>query len=136
MCEEKLFGVYYYDIYKLFYFLLCGFDDCFFVLYFCYVDFDVEFLVEYIDFDILVMFDVVGVYFVVIKDKCNVFVIGYFEYDVYILYGEYVCDLGEGFNFVIFVNYYFNDNLDNKFCVSWCSYGYLLFVNWFNYCVY
>ncbi|MCX9563965.1 homoserine O-succinyltransferase, partial [Vibrio cholerae] len=134
--EEKLSGVYYHDIHKPFHPLLRGFDDRFLAPHSRYADFDAEFLAEHTDLDILATSDVAGVYLAATKDKRNVFVTGHPEYDAYTLHGEYVRDLGEGLNPAIPVNYYPNDNPDNKPCASWRSHGHLLFANWLNYCVY
>ncbi|TQQ37076.1 homoserine O-succinyltransferase [Vibrio cholerae] len=134
--EEKLSGVYYHDIHKPFHPLLRGFDDRFLAPHSRYADFDAEFLAEHTDLDILATSDVAGVYLAATKDKRNVFVTGHPEYDAYTLHGEYVRDLGEGLSPAIPVNYYPNDNPDNKPCASWRSHGHLLFSNWLNYCVY
>lgn len=134
--EEKLSGVYYHDIHKPFHPLLRGFDDRFLAPHSRYADFDAEFLAEHTDLDILATSDVAGVYLAATKDKRNVFVTGHPEYDAHTLHGEYVRDLGEGLNPAIPVNYYPNDNPDNKPCASWRSHGHLLFANWLNYCVY
>lgn len=61
---------------------MCGFDDLFLVLYLCYVDFLAVLICDYIDLEILVEMEEGDVYLFVSKDKCIVFVMGYFEYDV------------------------------------------------------
>ncbi|QIL86423.1 homoserine O-succinyltransferase [Vibrio sp. HDW18] len=134
--EEKLSGVYYHTTHQPFHSLLRGFDDVFLAPHSRYADFAADYLAEHTDLDILASSDVAGVYLAATKDKRNVFVTGHPEYDALTLHHEYVRDLGAGLNPALPINYYPNDNPDNKPCASWRSHGHLLFANWLNYCVY
>ncbi|WP_277207554.1 homoserine O-acetyltransferase MetA [Vibrio misgurnus] len=134
--EEKLSGVYYHTTHQPFHSLLRGFDDCFLAPHSRYADFAADYLAQHTDLDILASSDVAGVYLAATKDKRNVFVTGHPEYDALTLHHEYVRDLGAGLSPALPINYYPNDNPDNKPCASWRSHGHLLFANWLNYCVY
>ena len=134
--KEKLSGVYHHQIHHPYHPILRGFDDSFLAPHSRYADFTAEYLEQHTDLDILATSDVAGVYLAATKDKRNVFVTGHPEYDSFTLHNEYVRDLGEGMEPAIPVNYYPNNNPDNKPIASWRSHGHLLFANWLNYCVY
>ncbi|WP_333913399.1 homoserine O-acetyltransferase MetA [Vibrio coralliirubri] len=134
--KEKLSGVYNHDIHNPYHPILRGFDDTFLAPHSRYADFSQEYLAEHTDLDVLATSDVAGVYLAATKDKRNVFVTGHPEYDSHTLHNEYIRDLGEGMEPVIPINYYPNNNPDNKPVASWRSHGHLLFSNWLNYCVY
>lgn len=134
--KEKLSGVYHHKLHQEFHPILRGFDDTFLAPHSRYADFSPEYLSEHTDLDILASSDDAGVYLAATKDKRNVFVTGHPEYDAFTLHHEYVRDLSEGMEPVIPINYYPNDNPDNKPNASWRSHGHLLFSNWLNYCVY
>ena len=134
--KEKLSGVYNHEIHNPYHPILRGFDDTFLAPHSRYADFSQEYLAEHTDLDVLATSDVAGVYLAATKDKRNVFVTGHPEYDSHTLHNEYIRDLGEGMEPVIPINYYPNNNPDNKPVASWRSHGHLLFSNWLNYCVY
>lgn len=134
--KEKLSGVYHHQIHQPYHPVLRGFDDTFLAPHSRYADFSPEYLAEHTDLDVLATSDVAGVYLAATKDKRNVFVTGHPEYDAFTLHNEYIRDLGEGMEPAIPVNYYPNNNPDNKPVASWRSHGHLLFSNWLNYCVY
>nr|WP_237721163.1 homoserine O-succinyltransferase [Vibrio fluvialis] len=134
--DEKLSGVYHHENLQPYHPLTRGFDDTFLAPHSRYADFEPGFLETHTDLDILATSDVAGVYLASTKDKRNVFVTGHPEYDSLTLHHEYIRDLGEGLEPAIPVNYYLNDDPDNKPRASWRSHGHLLFANWLNYCVY
>ncbi|MCG3723853.1 homoserine O-succinyltransferase [Vibrio cincinnatiensis] len=134
--DEKLSGVYHHDIHQPFHPLLRGFDDTFLAPHSRYADFEADYLAQHTNLDLLATSEVAGVYLASTKDKRHVFVTGHPEYDAHTLHQEYIRDLAEGQQPPIPVNYYPNDNPDNKPRASWRSHGHLLFSNWLNYCVY
>lgn len=134
--EEKLSGVYNHNVVSEFHPVVRGFDDSFLAPHSRHADFSADFLSEHTDLDILATSDDAGVYLAATKDKRHVFVTGHPEYDANTLHNEYVRDLAEGLDPAIPVNYYPNDNPDNRPIASWRSHGHLLFANWLNYCVY
>lgn len=134
--QEKLSGVYHHQNLAPFHPLLRGFDDYFLAPHSRYADFDTGYLEQNTDLDILAASDCAGVYLASTKDKRHVFVTGHPEYDALTLHQEYLRDLSEGLEPNVPLNYYPNDNPDNRPCASWRSHGHLLFANWLNYCVY
>lgn len=134
--SEKLSGVYYHDALDCHHPLLRGFDDTFLAPHSRYADFSSDYLTEHTDLDILATSEQAGVYLASTKDKRNVFVTGHPEYESHTLHNEYVRDLGEGMEPIVPVNYYPDNNPENKPRASWRSHGHLLFSNWLNYCVY
>ncbi|MCG7498490.1 homoserine O-succinyltransferase [Vibrio sp. Of7-15] len=134
--SEKLSGVYYHDALDCHHPLLRGFDDTFLAPHSRYADFSSDYLTEHTDLDILATSEQAGVYLASTKDKRNVFVTGHPEYESHTLHNEYVRDLGEGMEPIVPVNYYPDNNPENKPRATWRSHGHLLFSNWLNYCVY
>lgn len=134
--KEKLSGVYQHDVINEFDPIVRGFDDSFLAPHSRYADFSPEYLTEHTDLDLLATSSDAGVYLAATKDKRHVFVTGHPEYDAHTLHNEYIRDLAEGMDPTIPLNYYPNDNPDNKPIASWRSHGHLLFANWLNYCVY
>ncbi|MBD1577223.1 MULTISPECIES: homoserine O-acetyltransferase MetA [Vibrio] len=134
--KEKLSGVYQHDVINEFHPIVRGFDDSFLAPHSRYADFSPDYLSEHTDLDLLATSADAGVYLASTKDKRHVFVTGHPEYDAQTLHTEYSRDLAEGMDPAIPLNYYPNDNPDNKPIASWRSHGHLLFANWLNYCVY
>lgn len=134
--SEKLSGVYHHDALDCHHPILRGFDDTFLAPHSRYADFSADYLTKHTDLDILATSEQAGVYLASTKDKRNVFVTGHPEYESHTLHNEYARDLSEGMEPAIPVNYYPEDNPENKPRASWRSHGHLLFLNWLNYCVY
>lgn len=134
--SEKLSGVYHHDTLDCHHPILRGFDDTFLAPHSRYADFSADYLTKHTDLDILATSEQAGVYLASTKDKRNVFVTGHPEYESHTLHNEYARDLSEGMEPAIPVNYYPEDNPENKPRASWRSHGHLLFLNWLNYCVY
>lgn len=134
--KEKLSGVYQHEIHDLHHPVLRGFDDTFLAPHSRYADFSAEYLRTHTDLDILATSDTAGVYLAATPNKRHIFVTGHPEYDALTLHHEYTRDLAEGLQPVLPVNYYPENNPDNKPTASWRSHGHLLFSNWLNYCVY
>ncbi len=134
--KVKLSGVYYHQIEHPYHSLLRGFDDSFVAPHSRYADFPVDFIAENTDLDILATSEKAGVYLAATKDKRHVFVTGHPEYDATTLHNEYVRDVGEGLEPDMPINYYPDNNVENKPRATWRSHGHLLFSNWLNYCVY
>lgn len=94
--DEKFLGVFKYKVNDLNNELLRGFDFFFYVLYFCYGYINILLYNSVDGFSVVVEFDDVGVYIVVLEDKCMVFVMGYLEYDLDIFKDEYFWDIVVG----------------------------------------
>lgn len=66
----------------------------------------------------------------------QIFMFGHPEYDRLTLDSEYKRDLGRGLNPKVPVNYYKDDNPDNKPLLTWRAHSNALYTNWLNYYVY
>ena len=70
------------------------------------------------------------------KDGRQIFVMGHPEYDRMTLDSEYKRDMGKGLNPQIPLNYYPDDDPENKPVLTWRSHANNLYTNWLNYYVY
>ena len=70
------------------------------------------------------------------NDRKKVFVTGHPEYDAETLAQEYWRDLEVDPDTEIPMNYFSQDDTQNKPCSTWRSHANLLFCNWLNYYVY
>jgi homoserine O-succinyltransferase len=77
-----------------------------------------------------------GVYLVASKNKRQVYLTGHPEYDTVTLHEEYLRDCKKDADTKVPINYYQDNNVNNKPVGSWRSHGSLLFTNWLNYYVY
>ncbi|MBL4828306.1 MAG: homoserine O-succinyltransferase [Aliivibrio sp.] len=134
--KNKLSGVYNHQALSCIHPILRGFDDTFVAPHSRYADFSLNYLQEHTDLDILAHSDEAGVYLASTKDMRNVFVTGHPEYDANTLDIEFKRDASEGMEPEIPLNYYPDNNPDNRPIATWRSHGHLLFSNWLNYCVY
>ena len=66
----------------------------------------------------------------------NIFVTGHPEYDTFTLDQEYKRDIKRGLNPNIPVNYYPDDDPEQKPIKSWRCHANTLYANWLNYYVY
>ena len=66
----------------------------------------------------------------------QIFVMGHPEYDRMTLDSEYKRDMGKGLNPQIPLNYYPDDDPENKPALTWRSHANNLYTNWLNYYVY
>ena len=77
-----------------------------------------------------------GIYMITARGGREFFITGHSEYSPGTLDFEYRRDLEKGMNPDIPVNYYIDNNPDNRPIVRWRSHANLLFSNWLNYFVY
>ena len=70
------------------------------------------------------------------QDGKQIFVMGHPEYDRYTLDKEYKRDKGKGLPIDLPVNYYPENDEEQKPLLSWRSHGSILYSNWLNYYVY
>lgn len=113
-----------------------GFDDVFFAPHSRYTgvrDADIKNCAE---LQILAESPAAGAYLVLDKGKRRIFVNGHPEYGVNTLAKEYRRDLNKNLSPKIPVNYFPNDDPDQKPVDRWRGHSNLLFLNWLNYYVY
>ena len=133
---KKFSGVYeHYPLHKKTP-LVRGFDDTFFVPQSRYTGVDKDAIVSNPRLEIVSESKITGPYLVIGDEGKNIFVTGHPEYDTVTLDQEYKRDLGKGINPEIPVNYYPDNNPDNKPVKSWRCHANTLYSNWLNYYVY
>ncbi|MBO5486289.1 MAG: homoserine O-succinyltransferase, partial [Eubacterium sp.] len=88
------------------------------------------------ELELLAVSEEAGVTMLKTKDSRQFFMTCHPEYDADTLALEYYRDLEKGLNPKIPVNYFPEDNPENKPVVRWRSTGQLFFSNWLNYYVY
>ncbi|PHM60756.1 homoserine O-succinyltransferase [Xenorhabdus stockiae] len=134
--KTKLSGVYSHTILEPLALLTRGFDESFWAPHSRFADFPETAIRQYTDLDILASSEEAGTYLLASKDKRLVFVTGHPEYDVGTLAAEYQRDRTAGLDPVLPVNYFPDNDPENKPVATWRSHGHLLFSNWLNYYVY
>ena len=77
-----------------------------------------------------------GVFLCMADEGRQIFVMGHPEYDRMTLDSEYKRDMVKGLNPQIPLNYYPDDDPENKPVLTWRSHANNLYTNWLNYYVY
>ncbi len=134
--DKKLSGVYVNEKTSYKDPLMRGFDDEFFAPHSRYTEVRKEDIENNPLLELLAYSQEAGVHLVATKDKKQIFISGHCEYDTDSLDKEYRRDVKAGINPDIPLNYYKNNNPDNKIINRWQSHANLLFSNWINYYVY
>ncbi|MBD5096234.1 MAG: homoserine O-succinyltransferase [Lachnospiraceae bacterium] len=134
--EKKFSGVYKHYTFHKRTPLVRGFDDSFLVPQSRYTGVDKEAIVNNPLLEIVAESKITGPYLIIGEEGKNIFVTGHPEYDTITLDQEYKRDLAKGINPDIPVNYYPDDNPENKPIKSWRCHANTLYTNWLNYYVY
>lgn len=134
--EKKFSGVYKHYTFHKRTPLVRGFDDSFLVPQSRYTGVDKEAIVNNPLLEIVSESEITGPYLIIAEEGKNIFVTGHPEYDTMTLAQEYKRDLAKGINPDIPVNYYPDDNPENKPIKSWRCHANTLYTNWLNYYVY
>lgn len=134
--EKKFSGVYKHYTFHKRTPLVRGFDDSFLVPQSRYTGVDKEAIVNNPLLEIVSESKITGPYLIIAEAGKNIFVTGHPEYDTMTLDQEYKRDLAKGINPDIPVNYYPDDNPENKPIKSWRCHANTLYTNWLNYYVY
>ena len=116
--------------------LVRGFDDSFLVPQSRYTGVDKQAIVDNPLLEIVAESDITGPYLIIGEDGKNIFVTGHPEYDTFTLDQEYKRDIKRGLNPNIPVNYYPDDDPEQKPIKSWRCHANTLYANWLNYYVY
>lgn len=134
--EDKLSGIYPHKILKKTSPLFRGFDDIFYAPQSREIGVRYEDIEKIEELELMADSEEAGVTIIKTKDSRKFFVTCHAEYDADTLAKEYYRDRDKGLNPKIPVNYFPDDNPDNKPVVNWRSTGQLLYTNWLNYYVY
>lgn len=134
--DEKLSGVYEHRVLKKSSPLFRGFDDIFYCPQSRAMMVRQEDIEKVPELEVLAVSEEAGVTVVKTQDSRQFFITGHLEYDSDTLAKEYFRDLEKGMNPIIPVNYFPEDDPEQKPVVRWRSAGQLFYSNWLNYYVY
>lgn len=133
---EKLSGVYEHRVLKKSSPLFRGFDDIFLCPQSRAMMVRQEDIEKIPELEVLAVSEEAGVTVVKTEDSRQFFITGHLEYDSDTLAKEYFRDLEKGMNPIIPVNYFPENDPEQKPIVRWRSAGQLFYSNWLNYYVY
>ena len=134
--DAKVFGVFRHNALDLRHPLLRGFDEQFLAPHSRHTYIRREDILARPALNLLAESKEAGVYMVATNDLRHVFVTGHSEYDAETLSLEYKRDLAKGLPISMPVNYYPQDDANQKPINVWRAHANLLFGNWLNYAVY
>ena len=134
--SEKLSGVYRHEVHFRREPLVRGFDDEFYAPHSRYTEMSAEDIQANEKLKILADSKEAGIFLVLAEEGKNIFVLGHPEYDRITLDKEYKRDVNKGINPALPVNYYPNNNSEEKPLLLWRAHANTLYTNWVNYYVY
>ena len=136
MLPKKLSGIYLHRVMKRKEPLVRGFDDEFYAPHSRYTEVSAEDIHGCSSLKVVAESEAAGVFLCLTEDGKQIFVMGHPEYDRYTLDNEYKRDMGKGINPEMPINYYPDNNPENKPLMLWRSHSMLIYSNWLNYYVY
>ena len=134
--DKKMFGVYRHKVMNRKIPLVRGFDDYFYAPHSRHTEVLREDIEKHPGLTILAESKEAGVFLVINEDGSQIFVMGHPEYDRVTLHKEYMRDKDKGLPIEKPVNYYPDDDENQKPLLQWRSHGNILYANWLNYYVY
>ena len=134
--SQKRFGIYQHRVMNRKVPLVRGFDDIFVMPHSRHTETPAAKIHECKDLVVLAESDVAGVFLCMNRSGSQIFVMGHAEYDRLTLDTEYKRDLSKGLDIQMPLNYYPNDDPNNKPELVWRSHSNNLYSNWLNYYVY
>lgn len=134
--DDKMFGVFPHRVSDNKLPIFRGFDDEYFVPHSRHTEVRAEDISKVSGLEIISSSPESGVNMVMARNGRQFFVTGHAEYSRLTLDSEYKRDLSRNLPIQIPVNYYPNNNPDEKPVLRWRSAANLLFTNWLNYYVY
>ena len=133
---EKKFGIFPHHVKNRRIPLVRGFDDVFYAPHSRHTEVPQVLLEQDGRMMILADSEEAGVFLCMAKEGRQIFVMGHPEYDRMTLDSEYKRDLGKGLDIRMPVNYYPENNPENRPNLIWRSHANNLYSNWLNYYVY
>lgn len=134
--DAKMFGIFKHRVQNRKEPLVRGFDDEFFAPHSRHTGVSTELIEACPDLKVLAKSDEAGVFLCMSNDGKHIFVMGHPEYDRYTLDSEYKRDKSKGLPIELPVNYYPNDDENEKPLLRWRGHANTLYTNWLNYYVY
>lgn len=132
----KLFGVYRHKVQNKKIPLVRGFDDIFYAPHSRWTEVSRDDISRCEDLVILAESDQAGVFLVMSRNGRRIYVMGHPEYDRLTLDKEYRRDKEKGIPIKLPINYYPDDDPENKPKLTWRSHANALYSNWINYYCY
>ncbi|MDD2981220.1 MAG: homoserine O-succinyltransferase [Hespellia sp.] len=136
MLPEKMFGVYRHRVRNRKIPLVRGFDDIFYAPHSRHTTVPRELIEADERITILASSEQAGVFLCMAEEGKQIFVMGHPEYDRITLDTEYKRDKAKGMDIKMPVNYYPDDDPENKPVLTWRAHANNLYTNWLNYYVY
>lgn len=136
LLDRKMFGIYRHRVLNRKVPLVRGFDDYFMAPHSRHTEIKREDIEKTGKLTILAESEEAGVFLAIADEGRKIFVMGHPEYDRRTLDKEYKRDLAKGLDIAKPVNYYPNDDVNEKPLLQWRSHGNMLYANWLNYYVY
>ncbi len=133
---EKVFGIFPHKVLNRKIPLVRGFDDIFYAPHSRHTTVEREHIVNDSRLVMLAESEEAGVFLAMSHDGKQVFVTGHPEYDRITLDNEYKRDVGKGLDIKMPVNYYPENNPEERPVLSWRAHANNLYTNWLNYYVY
>lgn len=134
--SEKLSGVYLHQVRNRREPLVRGFDDWFYAPHSRYTEMSREDIEVSGKFKILAESEQAGLFLLMAEEGKNIFVLGHPEYDRVTLDKEYKRDLNKGIHPDLPVNYYPENDSEQRPSLMWRAHANTLYTNWVNYYVY
>lgn len=136
MLPEKMFGIYEHKVQNRKIPLVRGFDDHFMAPHSRHTRMDEKAIKENKDLIVLAESEEAGIFLILSKDNSQIFCMGHPEYDRLTLDKEYKRDLAKGLDIKMPINYYPNDDVNEKPLLQWRSHANALYTNFLDYYVY
>ena len=136
MLDHKMFGLFWHKVSNRKIPLVRGFDDMFLAPHSRHTEVPMEEIRACKELTVLAESEEAGLFLAMAQEGRQIFVMGHPEYDRITLDGEYKRDLGKGLDIEIPVNYYQDNDPENKPLLMWRAHANNLYTNWLNYYVY
>lgn len=130
--EQKLFGIYEYDVLEAEHPLLRGFNDTYQVPQSRHTSISIETIQAQKDLRITTKHPKFGPDIITTTDNLDIFLLGHLEYDRETLHQEYQRDKEAGSKIALPENYYPGDDDSKTPKFTWKSNAFLLYNNWLN----
>ena len=134
--DKKMFGIFEHRTLDPLHSIFRGFDDVFYAPHSRHTDVPAEKIHADERLTMLAESEEAGAFLVMAQAGRQIFVMGHPEYDRITLDGEYKRDVGKGLEIECPVNYYPDDDPENRPLLTWRAHANNLYTNWLNYYVY
>ena len=134
--DKKMFGIFEHSVLKRKVPFVRGFDDVFYAPHSRYTTVSKEDILKCEDLTILAESEEAGVFIVIAKEGKQIFVMGHPEYDRVSLDKEYKRDVAKGLEIALPINYYPENQPEQRPNLVWRAHSNAMYTNWLNYYVY